>query len=82
MSFCTWKLPYIYSKFKADKSISSRNRVISPNLLNKKFYVYNGKIWNIIFIKKMHLGFKFGEFSLSKKFFKKKSKKKNAKKKG
>jgi len=50
--------------------------VISPQLLNKKFFIYNGKIFNIIFIKKIHLGFKFGEFVLSKKFFKKKNVKK------
>jgi ribosomal protein S19 len=43
-------------------------------------FVYNGKEFKKIYINRSKVGFKFGEFSLTKKFTKKQDKKKSKKK--
>jgi len=81
MSRSVWKGFYIYSKvlnLKKNK-VWSRNSVIPFCLLGKKVLVYNGKSFRQIKITREKVGFKFGEFSFTRSFFKAKIKKKNSK---
>ena len=44
-----------------------RDFIIPSTLLNKKVLIYNGYSFKTIFIKKEHIGFKIGEFALTRK---------------
>lgn len=60
--------------------IWSRSSTIPESLNGKIVFVHTGKEFKKIFIKRSRIGFKFGEFALTKKFTQKKDKK-NLKKK-
>ncbi len=62
-------------------TIWERNKTISDIYLNKTIKVYNGKEFKTLKITREKLGFKFGEFVLTRKIFERKKKKKAAKKK-
>lgn len=47
--------------------IKSRNSDILPLFLNKQLLIYNGKIFQPIFITKEHLNNKMGNYSLTRK---------------
>jgi small subunit ribosomal protein S19 len=83
MSRSKWKGSFLKKNlFKKKSSIKiwSRSSTISVNFLNKKIYIYNGKIFIPLFVKEIHLGFKFGDFSFTRKFIKKTNNKKMLKK--
>jgi len=76
----------IFKKIKIKKykslKIWKRNSVITFYYLNKLVYIATGKFFRKIFITRDHIGYKFGEFALtrlsatSSKFLKKNTKKK------
>lgn len=78
----TWKGPYIsesnYYKVFDKKEIlqSSRNVIITPNLVGINFLVHNGNNLLKIKITEEMIGYKFGEFSFTRKKFSYKKKKK------
>lgn len=81
MTRANWKGKFINQRFLTDKILKqktiivfSRNSAIPANLLGKMVSVYNGKDFRKVFITRAKIGFKFGEFSLTKKFTKKQSK--------
>ena len=45
----------------------ARDMVIIPELIGKKFAIYNGKAWNIVEILPEMIGHTLGEFSLTRK---------------
>lgn len=53
------------------KSIWSRSSSITEFFLNKKIQIYNGRVFKTLYVKKEHIGFKFGEFSFTRKYTKK-----------
>lgn len=53
------------------KKIWSRRSSIPSSLVGKTVLVHNGKDFKKLSVKREHLGFKFGEFSLTKKYTKK-----------
>ena len=59
------------------KKVWSRRSAITSFLIGKTVLIHNGKEFKKLVVKREHLGFKFGEFSLTKKFTKKNSDKKN-----
>ena len=88
MSRSIWKVPYIHNIFFSNMlknkkifNIWHRNSIIPSIFLNRKFKVHNG-IWLLTTnIKFSMIGYKFGEFSFSKRMgreihFKQKNKKK------
>ena len=57
------------------KKIYKKNLYITYKNLNKHFLIYNGKIFQKLFISKEMIGFRFGQFILTRKvvpFYKKK----------
>lgn len=71
MSRSKWKGIYI-SKFLIKKAtipkkIWSRNATIPLKLLNKHVLIHNGKNFNRVFITIDKIGYKFGEFSYTRK---------------
>lgn len=87
MTRANWKGKFINQRFLTDKilnektiTVFSRNSAIPENLIGKMVSVYNGKEFKKIFINREKVGFKFGEFSLTKKFTKKQDKVKGKKK--
>ena len=78
MSRSIWKKLFVDSfLLKASKSIKSMKKIwsrrsaITSNLVGKTVLVHNGKDFKKLIIKREHLGFKFGEFSLTKRYTKK-----------
>ena len=73
----------LYKKLKKRKKLKVYSRCSSiPNfLINKYTFIYDGKEFRKIFITREKIGFKFGEFSYSRKKnkIKKKERKKNKK---
>jgi len=72
MSRSKWKGVFIQSNLlKIDKNktvkTSSRNSTITNDFLNKKVMVYNGKEFKPVYIVKEKIGFKFGEFTFTRK---------------
>jgi len=85
-----WNLPYFLIIFPNKKKnylydTLPRNLLISTILLNKRVKIYNGKKFLFLRIKKTMLGFKLGEFCVTKALgytiHKKKKKKKSSRKK-
>ncbi len=83
MSRATWKPLFLDSSlFQTSKQrkviykIWSRCSSIPGYLLGKRVYVYNGKTFKPLLITREHIGFKFGEFVLTRKHSSKSSKKK------
>ena len=78
MSRSIWKKFFVDSFLvKSVKSLSnvkkiwSRRSSIPSSLVGKTVLVHNGKDFKKLSVKREHLGFKFGEFSLTKKYTKK-----------
>jgi small subunit ribosomal protein S19 len=69
-----WKGPFVNSsilrenKTKKNLKIWSRNSVIPEFLLGQTVFVYNGKEFKNVVITREKLGFKFGEFSFTRKY--------------
>lgn len=71
MTRSLWKGPFSEIKIKKTltrqhsslEKIWSRRSVILPYYLNKKFLVYNGKIFIPVTVNEEMIGHKFGEFS-------------------
>ena len=94
-----WKLPFLNFLFirkigkkndqqKKEKQqetlvTKSRGMLITPDLVNFKLKVYNGIKYTTIDTKELHIGYKTGNFTVTKKrcIFKKKKSKKKVKKK-
>jgi ribosomal protein S19 len=94
-----WKLPFLNFLFlrkikkkndqqKKEKKkeiliTKSRGMVITPGLVNFKVKIYNGIKYTTLDIKEFHIGYKFGNFTITKKrcIFKKKKKTNQEKKK-
>jgi ribosomal protein S19 len=78
----TWKGPYIseniYYNTLDKKEIlqCSRNVIITPNLIGFSFLIHNGKNFLKIKITEEMIGYKFGEFSFTRKKFSYKKKRK------
>lgn len=86
MSRSKWKGPYLgkTSEKNSSKVIQnllnleiSRDTTIFPQFVGKTFLIHNGKKFNDIFVNEDMIGHKFGEFSITRKpfLFKKKKKK-------
>lgn len=63
MSRSKWKGPYINNK------IFSRELLLTKFFLNKAIYIYNGKILTKLLITENMIGYKAGEFVLTRKKF-------------
>jgi ribosomal protein S19 len=82
MSRSSWKGLYINKINNNIKSkIWERNTIISQNFIDLEFLVYNGKEFKKVYINRPKLGFKLGEFSLTRKIREKVEDKKRKKKK-
>jgi small subunit ribosomal protein S19 len=84
MSRSKWKGPFLQNfllKNNKKNYIWSRNSVITTKFLNKNVFIHNGKEFKKIFITREKIGFKFGQFSFTKKYIKKIKKTINYKKK-
>lgn len=87
MSRSSWKLNYLPKSIikqinkKKTLTIWTRDAVIPASLLNRLVKIHNGKEYKTIKITQEKIGFKFGEFSLTRKPYIYKGKKKNIKKK-
>ncbi len=46
----------------------SRRSVITPDMVGLTFMVHNGKKFTSVYVSDMHVGHKFGEFSLTRTF--------------
>jgi small subunit ribosomal protein S19 len=91
----SWKLPYIstdISKIVKSKDedanlnflvTKSRSSTITPKMVNTLVKIYNGIKFVVFKIKEEHVGYKLGNFTITKKrcIFRNKSKKKNKSKK-
>ena len=73
MSRSTWKGPFLdrflicQQKKKNSAKIWSRRSVISSQMLGQTVLVHNGKEFKRILITREKLGFKYGEFSFTRK---------------
>lgn len=72
MTRSRWKGPFLGSSvlriFSLKKTkIWSRNSVIPHYLIGETIFVYNGKEFKRVLITREKIGFKFGEFSLTRK---------------
>jgi len=47
--------------------VYKKNKVITSKHLNKKFLIYNGKDFQKLIVSKNMLGYKFGEFVMTRK---------------
>jgi len=70
-----WKLPFIHKNYFSNCylgnnkfKIKYKYSCISPNFIDKKIILYNGKVFNTIDINANMIGMKFGEFILTKTF--------------
>lgn len=74
MTRSLWKGPFIdpvfYKKAKENKNfkIWCRSSVIPSSLIGETVFVHNGKEFKRILITREKTGFKFGEFSFSRKY--------------
>lgn len=75
MSRVKWKLPVF--DFKLIKTIHSsissvkvwsRNSVISESLIGKRVLIHNGNVFKKLLIVREKVGFKFGDFSYTRKY--------------
>ena len=68
-----WKLPFLklnffsknFKNYKVYKTFY-RNSVITEFFVNKKFSIYSGKNWVSVLISRAMLGYKLGDFSITK----------------
>jgi small subunit ribosomal protein S19 len=84
------KLPYVsldlkeniaFAKRKAKIRTQSRSSMLVDFMLNRNILIYNGKAYHKIFVDKLKIGRKLGEFSITKKRCVYRSKKNKKKKK-
>jgi len=76
MTRSLWKGPFIDPIFvknkKAQENVNSkiwcRSSVIPSSLIGETVFVHNGKEFKRLLINREKVGFKFGEFSLSRKY--------------
>jgi small subunit ribosomal protein S19 len=72
MNRSKWKgpytLPYILKKKKVNQKVWSRSCTIPNLLIGTIVSVYNGRDFKRIIITRRRVGFKFGEFSLTRNF--------------
>ena len=72
MSRSKWKGPYIDSNIfkenKKNRKIWARSSTIPGFLVGENVLVYNGREFKRILITRDKVGFKFGEFSFTRKF--------------
>ena len=82
MTRSSWKGPYVNHLLLKDSNnikIYSKNSMIVPRFINKKFNIYNGKKFITILVSEDMVGYKFGEFlSTRKKCIHKKKRMANA----
>jgi ribosomal protein S19 len=77
-----WKIPYLLintpNPIPPRFEIFNRAATISPNFIDRRVCIHNGNRLLNITITENHIGFKFGQFALTKKrvFHKKKQKRK------
>ena len=76
MSRSAWKGLYISKNVLKQKKkifkIWSRNSSIPSSLIGKTVLIHNGQLFVKVLITRDKVGYKFGEFSLTRKYFKKK----------
>ncbi len=72
MSRSKWKGPYIHFKFLKKKflenklfKIWSRDSIILSYFINYKFLIHNGKIFKNFIVTREKIGYKFGEFCMT-----------------
>lgn len=74
MSRSKWKGPFVHSKLIINKinkkKIWYRSSVIPYFLIDSFVFIHNGNSFKKIFITREKVGFKFGEFSQTRKFIK------------
>lgn len=86
MSRSKWKGPYInyieeknefnFSETKNNYIKVSRNMTVAPEFVERTLKIHNGKAWVDVNVTEKMVGYKFGEFSPTRKrFFFKKTKK-------
>ena len=83
MTRAKWKGPFIDKKLlkinnlKSNFFVRSRRSVIPSSFIGKSVQIYNGKNFKKVYITSEKIGFKFGEFAISrqKRNFNKKKKK-------
>lgn len=76
MTRSKWKGPYV--ELEKQNLLVLRNSKITPKFLGKTVQIYNGKKYSELTVTQEMLNHKFGEFSLTRKFFSfKKTKSKN-----
>ena len=72
MTRAKWKGPYIdwhtLSRKKINPKLWTRSSIIPSILLNTNVSIYNGREFKRVTITKSKIGFKFGEFSFTRKF--------------
>lgn len=64
-----WKAKYIEKDLflKPIKNLWQRNVVIPYSLINKKIFIYNGQEHIKVYVSREKVGYKFGEFSFTRK---------------
>lgn len=75
MSRSQWKIPFLDNFFYKKKLLStkiikiwSRQSVISELFIGKQVSIYNGQKFKKILITRDNVGYKFGDFCLTKKY--------------
>ena len=74
MKRAVWKVPYVSPFFFSKKILEEnegtktyvRKTLITRYFYKKKFFVYAGRLWIRVTIKKPMIGLKLGEFSVTK----------------
>ncbi len=72
MSRSKWKFPVALQSKSGLLKVWNRNSVVSESFLNKNVNIYNGKTFIKMKVAREHFGYKFGEFSFTRKFTSKK----------
>jgi small subunit ribosomal protein S19 len=68
MTRAKWKGPYIdLNVFKNKKKVWSRSSTIPGSLIGKSVLIHNGREFKRILVTREKVGFKFGEFSFTRK---------------
>jgi small subunit ribosomal protein S19 len=82
MTRAKWKGPYVdLNVFKNKKKVWSRSSTIPGSLIGKSVLIHNGHEFKRILITRDKVGFKFGEFSFTRKHISKQNSSKQIKKK-
>jgi len=72
MTRSTWKGPFVdvcvFRIRKNEKKVWSRSSTIPSSLIGETVSIHNGREFKRIYITREKVGFKFGEFSFTRKF--------------